>query len=98
MSVACVGVHVSRHLKERMAGLQINCFGLLEYQAHSQEGSVGSEEPPSQRKVHFSKIRSTFLKRSTVITTPYRDIGIGPADSAAAKLKFHPQLKVVLIN
>ena len=30
---------------------------------------------------------------STVITTQYRDIEIGPADSAAARLKFSPIIK-----
>ena len=36
----------------------------------------------------FKKIRSTFQnKRSTVITTPYRGVGIGPADLAAARLE-----------
>ena len=67
-------------------------------------GSVGSEELPSPKKgplscnerSTFKKIRSTFQnKRSTVIT---RDVGIGPADLAAARLEFHPQLKIVVIN
>ena len=64
-------------------------------------GSVGSEEPPSQRKVHFLKNKVHLLKQkvqTTIITTPYRDVGIGPAGSAAARLRFHPQLKIVVIN
>ena len=68
-------------------------------QACSQGGSVGSEEPPSQRKVHYLVMKAPpFKKRSTVITTPYRDVGIGLADLAATRLKFCPQLKLVLIN
>ena len=31
-------------------------------------------------------------------TTPYRDVGIGPEDLAATRLKFHPELKIVVIN
>ena len=76
------------------------------YQALSQGGLVGSEELPSQRKVHYLVMKGTLFKnkvhllnkRSTVITTPYRDVGIGPADSAAARPKFHLQLKIVVIN
>ena len=29
--------------------------------------------------------------KTTIITIPYRDVGIGPAGSAAAKLWFHSQ-------
>ena len=29
VDVACMGVHVSRHLKEELLGLQINGFGLF---------------------------------------------------------------------
>ena len=61
----------------------------------------GSEELPSQRKVHFLKNKVHLLKQKvqiTIITTLYRDVGIGQAGSAAARLRFHPQLKIVVIN
>ena len=61
----------------------------VDYQACSQGGSVGSEEPHSQRKVHFLKKKVHCYNR---------DLGIGPVDLAAARLKFHSQLKIVVIN
>ena len=76
-------------------------------QARSQGGSVGSEEPPSQRKVHYLVMKGPLLKKvhllnkkvqTTIITISYRDVDIDPAGSAAARLRFHPQLKIVVIN
>ena len=32
------------------------------------------------------------------MTTPYRDVGIGPADLAAARLKIHQQLNIVVFD
>ena len=71
-------------------------------------GSVGSEELPSQRKVHYLVMKGPLFKKkvhvlkqkvqTTIITTPYRDVDIGLTGSAAAKLRFHPQLKIVVIN
>ena len=68
---------------------------------------VGLEEPPSQRKVHYLKMKDPLFKNEVGYLlkqkvcynyTLYRDVGIGPADSAAARVKFHPQLKIVVIN
>ena len=71
-------------------------------------GSVGSKEPPSQRKVHYLVMKGPLFKnkvhllkqkvQTTIMTTPYRDIGIGLAGSVAARLQFHPQLKIVMIS
>ena len=52
--------------------------------------------PLLKNKVHL--LKQKVQNRSTVITTPYRDVGIGPTDLAAARLEFHPQLKIGVIN
>ena len=56
-------------------------------QARSQGRSVGSEEPPSQRKIRYLVMEVRFLKNKfhllkqkvqiAIITTLHRDIGIG---------------------
>ena len=77
-----------------------NVLGKIMKQARGPWGLVGLEEPPSQRKVHYLVMKGLLFKNKLHLLKQkihYYNYTIrghrnSLADSAAARLNFHPQL------
>ena len=92
--VSCVcGCACIKTFKRRDGWATVNCFGLLEYQACSQEGSVGSEEPPSQRKVHFTKHKVHLFKKVLCYNYTIQEHRNWPSRLSSCQIKISPTIK-----